>query len=829
MASLCLQPAAAATEAGDGVEVRPGRPSIPDKTAGLRAAEGLIRLHIDDGEGRIHVELPAEASAPEGIEMLYAAGIRSGLGSNPVGLDRSRLGEARLVRFRRVGGKVLLEELNTRYRALTESRSERKAVRDSFASSVLWAGEVEAESEDGGLLIDLTSFLTADVFGFARVLDASGQGSFTLEASRSAVDPDEAFAFPDNLEIDAILTFAGAKPGADVRETAPDPHAVTVTQHHSFVRLPDDGYKSRRFDPRAGSYAIEFMDYAAPLDQPLEKALIVRHRIEKVDPKAQRSKVTRPIVYYVDSGVPEPVRSALVEGAGWWMKAFDAAGFIDAFRVELLPEGVSPLDARYNVVSWVHRSTRGWSYGGGFVDPRTGEMIKGNVLLGSLRVRQDRLLFEGLAGTARTGTGSPDDPVELALARIRQLTAHEVGHALGLAHNFAASAYGRASVMDYPAPLVGIDAAGGLDFSRAYGIGTGAWDFHAIRYAYGEPARGQSEEAYVQDVIRDGLARHLLFITDHDARPAGAAQPVGNLWDNGEDPVAELERLLRIRGIALEAFGEDRVAVGRPLSLLREVFLPVYFHHRYQIAATAKMIGGLDYGYALRGDAHPSERMIDPARQAAALGAILRLLDPSTLDIPESALRLLVPRPFGYPSGRELNEGRTDPAFDALGVARTAARMAVGALLQPERTARLVDFHRRDAHQPGLGWLIGAIVRAAFDGPEPATDRLGALGRVARGAVVDGLIALASDGRVTDEVRAVVDDSLRGLRSRRGEGAAAGGDPHTALLADRIGRYLERRIAEPPGEPATVEPPPGDPIGSMPELAGCSREEPWSI
>ncbi len=806
--------------------------TIEERTREMEGRSGLLDLFIDRRAGAVWLVLPQGVSSAEGIQLIHGDGLRGGLGSNPVGLDRSRTGRSRHVAFRRVGARVLLEELNTGYRALTESAAERRAVKESFASSVIWGGAIEREERDGRVLVDFTSFLAGDIHGIARELEAAGQGTFTLDAGRSAVSLDEVLVFPDNVEVDAMLTFTGTKPGPFVQETAPDPFAVTLTHHHTFVRLPDPAYRPRRFDPRAGSFAISFLDYAAPLDEPLGKQWIVRHRLEKTDPGAARSRVKKPIVYYVDSGVPEPVRSALVEGAGWWTRAFEEAGFIDAFRVEILPEDVHPLDARYNVIHWVHRSTRGWSYGGGSVDPRTGEMMTANVRLGSLRVRHDRLLFEGLAGTSATGSGTPDDPVELALARIRQLSAHEVGHTLGLAHNFAASTYGRASVMDYPAPLVTARADGTLDFSRAYAAGVGEWDIHAIRFAYAEPPTGAGEAEFLEGVVEDGLSRGLVFLTDEDARPAGAAHPVANLWDNGSDPVEEMERVLEVRQIALSRFGEDRVTEGTALSLLQEVFVPVYFHHRYQFDAAAKLIGGLEYGYSVRGDPAPGARMIAADRQQAALAVMLRLLDPESLDIPESALQILLPRPFGHPGNRELTTSRTAPAFDAIGAAATAAAMAVSALLQPERAARLVDHRRRDATQPGLEWLLAGLTEKAFGAPLPSSRRLAALARTARSAVVEGLIALSAHPGATDEVRAATDGALRSLRARIEEVRAAAGEGqhHDALLSERIGRYLDRQIRDLPGEPASPPAPPGSPIGggrNVPAWAatGCSLHE----
>ena len=455
---------------------------VARQVAGLEARAGLVDLHLDRKTGRVLAVLPAP-SGPRGRvgEYLYVEGISTGVGSNPVGLDRGQLGEARLVELRRVGSRLLVEAQNLRFRALGAPTAEAEAVRESFASSVLWATEILAEDAAGRLLVDFTAIPAARRARRGERVSTAGQGSFTLDRERSAVDLDACLTFPRNVEFESVLTFAATSPGPEVRAVAPDPQAVTLVLHQSLVALPEAGYRPRTCDPRMGSFTLDFADYAAPLAERVDRRWIVRHRLEKVDPAAARSPARRPIVYYVDRAAPEPVRSALIEGAGWWREAFDAAGFVDAFRVELLPEGVHPLDVRYNVVQWVHRATRGWSYGGAIVDPRTGEMIKGHVTLGSLRVRQDRLLFEGLAGTDTTGSGATDDPIQLALARIRQLAAHEVGHTLGLAHNFAASAHRRASVMDYPAPLVAVREDGELDFSHAYDVGVGAWDRAAIR------------------------------------------------------------------------------------------------------------------------------------------------------------------------------------------------------------------------------------------------------------------------------------------------------------------------------------------------------------
>src|SRR5436305_1900674 len=326
---------------------------IASRTAGFERRAGLLDLYVDAKAGKIWLSVPPAGAGGEVGTYLYVEGIATGLGSNPVGLDRGQLGDSRLVTFRRVGNRLLVEQPNLRFRALSDNPDEQRVARESFASSVLWAGEIAASDPDGRALVDFTGFLVRDAHDVAARLKATGQGTWALDPARSAVDFANCFAFPANLELEALLTFQSQEPGPLVRQTAPSPEAVTFVQHHSLLRLPAPGYRPRAFDPRAGSYSVDFLNYAAPLAAPIETRWIVGHRLEKVDPTAARSRVRNPIVYYVDPGAPEPVRSALLEGAGWWREAFEKAGFIDAYRVELLPPGVNPLDARSTVTQWV--------------------------------------------------------------------------------------------------------------------------------------------------------------------------------------------------------------------------------------------------------------------------------------------------------------------------------------------------------------------------------------------------------------------------------------------------------------------------------------------
>lgn len=825
LAGCSSQRAAAPTPVTE-TESRPAPAPAPEPLPGpiekfVRGKErmrGLFEVVLDRASARVWLQLPKPDADGIVAEFLYVEALAHGLGSNPVGLDRGQLGETRVVRLRRIGRRLFVEQPNLAYRAVSESADERKSVEEAFARSILWAGKVAAEDPDGSFLVEFTDFVVRDAHDLAAKLESSGQGAYTLDKERSTLDPQMVLAFPDNLEFQALLTLAGKKPGPEVRSVTPTPEAITLVQHHSFVRLPDAGYTPRAFDPRSGALTIGYTDYAAPLDAPLEKRWIVRHRLHKKDPRAARSEPVKPIVYYVDRGAPEPVRLALIEGASWWNRAFEAAGYIDAFRVELLPEGAHPLDVRYNVIQWVHRSTRGWSYGSGVVDPRTGERIKGHVSLGSLRVRQDRRIFEGLLGAGDTGSGSPDDPVQLALARIRQLSAHEVGHTIGFAHNFAASTFaGRASVMDYPAPWVRVGENETLDVSAAYGVGVGVWDEFTVRYAYTDFAPGTDERAALIAMLDDAEAKGLRFLTDQDARPVGSAHPRAHLWDNGNDAAAALGEALEVRRIALERFGTGNLPAGEPLALLQETFVPVYLFHRYQLEAAVKMVGGVNYRHKVNGDGQPLASMVTAPRQRAALEAVLEALSPVRLDIREDILSLLLPRAYGLaPTQTELMRSRTAPIFDTMGAVATAMDLGVRLLLVPERCARLVDQERRDPNQLGLTGVIDALIERAFDRREDS-ERLRSLQRLFQRITVDRLMERAFDSDSPDAVRVVIEDRLALLQRRlmrRGEASQGLDAAHDAMIARDLDRFLYQREWNGPTGWRALPEPPGAPIGT---------------
>ena len=805
----------------DPADASPARPapkpgSIEAFVKDKERLPGFFDVIIDRDAAKIWLELPAADDDGLVAELLYVEGLAHGLGSNPVGLDRGKIGSTRVVRFERIGRKLFVVQPNLAFRATTDNADERRAVEQAFARSILWSGNVVAEAKDGRFIVDFTGFVVRDAFGVVETLRASEQGTFKLDAKRSTLDPRAVLAFPDNLEFEALLTFGSTKPGPEVRRVTPTPEAVTLVQHHSLVRLPDDDYEPRRFDPRSGALAIEFADYAAPLDEPIEKRWIVRHRLQKKDPTAARSAPVEPIVYYVDRGAPEPVRQALIEGASWWNQAFEAAGYVDAFQVKLLPADAHPLDVRYNVIQWVHRQTRGWSYGGGVVDPRTGERIKGHVSLGSLRVRQDRRIFEGMLGATNSGTGTADDPVQLALARIRQLSAHEVGHTIGFAHNFSASTWGgRASVMDYPAMWIRPAEDGTLDVSSVYDVGIGAWDETTVQYAYGDFPAGTDEDAALDAILRESALRGEEFISDGDARPVGGAHPTAHLWDNGRDAAASLREVLEVRRIALENFDLDNLPTGEPIGLLQQTFVPVYLYHRFQMEAAVKLIGGLDYAYAVGENGSAFARVVDEERQRDALDALLECIQPATLDIPDSTLALLAPRPYGYQgANRELMKSSSAPAFDALGAASTAADATLRLILAGPRCARLVDQERRMQTDFGLDEVLDALLESAFD-RRAETERERAIQREVQRVLVDRMIERAFDDATPNAVRVVIEDRLARLQNRLvrrggGEGIDAA---HDTILARDLDRFLyQREWNEPTGwRPEAL--PPGSPIG----------------
>jgi hypothetical protein len=808
--------------------------TISARTSGLQKIDGYFPLFWDAATGKMFMEI-----SRFNTEFLYQVSLPTGIGSNPVGLDRGQLGDTHIVFFERIGPKVLMMQPNYRYRAITNDPAERRAVEESFARSVIWGFKVEA-TEGDRVLVEATTFFLRDAHGVIDRLRRTRQGRYRYDESRSAFYMPRTKGFPKNTEVEAILTFSTDEdPGPLVGSTVPTPQAVTVREHHSLVELPDNGYTPRRHDPRVGVNGMMFYDYGSPITDPIEKRWAVRHRLQKKDPSAAVSEPVRPIVYYLDNGTPEPIRSALLEGARWWNQAFEAAGFKNAFQVEVLPPDADPMDVRYNMINWVHRSTRGWSYGSSIVDPRTGEIIKGNVTLGSLRVRQDYLIGTGLIppyknnGSADGSAGCelglmPEleylsdldpslDSAAMSIARIRQLSAHEVGHTLGLAHNFAASTYDRASVMDYPAPMVEI-RGNRLDLSNAYAKGIGEYDKFAIKYAYSHFAPGTNEAAELERILQEGVAAGMLFISDSDARPPGAAHPLASLWDNGDDPIAMLGHEMRVRRIGMSSFGLSSIRPGMPLSMLEAKLLPLYLHHRYQLQAAVKSLGGIYYTYAVRTASGPSpsrvQEIVASARQREALNAVLDTIKLEELALSPDILDLIPPRAFGYGGGTiELFSKRTDPKFDPVAAATIAADFAVSALLQHQRAARLIEFHARNRSNPDFKEVVDALAARTWKAPVPRDRYHASIAQAVQSLTLTRLMDLAANPDASPQVRAVATESLRELHRWLKSPASAGLDAaHRRASQDDIERFLTRPDAT-RKQTNPLSPPPGDPIG----------------
>jgi hypothetical protein len=776
----------------------------------LSKKDGFVPFYLDEEKGKIYLEITALDK-----EFLYVNSLTAGVGSNDIGLDRGQLGEDRLVEFRRTGNKVFLVHKNVGFRAYTSNPYEAKSIQDAFAESILWGFEIVQKNGES-YIVDATNFYLQDAHGVGETLTRTRQGTYRVEASRSGLYFPMTKNFPKNTEVEATITLTGTGAGGNLRSVTPTPEAVSVRMRHSFIELPDL-YSMRKFDPRAGYFFISYQDYTTPIAEPLVKRFISRHRLEKKDPSAAVSEVVEPIVYYLDRGTPEPVASALIEGGNWWAQAFEAAGFKNAFRVELAPEGLDLLDVRYNVIQWVHRSTRGWSYGSSVRDPRTGEILKGHVSLGSLRVRQDYLIAQGLLQPFEEGKAADPKLMEMALNRLKQLSAHEIGHTIGLAHSYATSANSRSSVMDYPHPMITETASGQLDFSQAYDLKIGEWDKWAIKYGYGNPAPGQSEEEFLEKTLLDTYAAGFEFITDSDSRDPSGVHPRSHLWDNGASASEEMMRLLRLRENRMKSFGMNAIRTGEPTAILEEVFVPLYLMHRYQLEATSKLIGGVDYNYKVKGDNQPEQKWVSAKDQNDALKALLTTISPSQLEVPAHILALIPPRPYGYGRNRETFPSRTGPTFDPIAPAENIVNVTFSFLFESGRANRVYLQNLQDKSLPGFESVLNQVTAQVFASTLPGGLK-DEIKLMTEATYVDHLIELSKNADASQTVRAITRKELEKIAEMTaGSGILAA---HRNYLEDKIEAYLE--LPETLSAPQVLKVPDGAPIGM--EEMNCEFE-----
>ncbi len=778
-----------------------------EKQKNLTSYDGYFNFHYNEEKDEIYLEV-----ATLDTEFLYVHSLATGLGSNDIGLDRGQIGDGVVVKFQKAGNKLLLVQPNQRYRAITDNELEKKSVGQAFAKSVLFGFPIK-EEKSGTYIIDITPFLMQDTHGVIDRLKFQKEGTYSVDKTRSALHLEKTKAFPKNVEFEALITYKGSASGGNIGSVAPNSKFLTMIQHHSFVELPDNGYKKREFDPRSGAISISYMDYATPVQEAITKRYIIRHRLEKKDPDQAMSEAKEPIVYYLDPGTPEPVRSALLDGATWWNDAYESIGFKNAFQVKMLPADADPMDLRYNLIQWVHRSTRGWSYGASVVDPRTGEILKGHVSLGSLRIRQDFLIAQALINQPFKDRDDNYQPMlDMALARIRQLSAHEVGHTIGFVHNFAASTKGRASVMDYPHPTVTLKD-GQIDVSNAYDTKIGVWDKVTVAYSYSEFKKGTDEKEALNKILDDAYQSGLRFISDSDARPQGGAHELAHLWDNGKSASEELENVLKVREVAIRNFSADNIRSNESYSILEDVFVPLYFFHRYQTEAAVKLIAGLDYNYAVKGDGQTIVESVASKKQKEALRQVLKTLSPEILAIPEDKLKLFPPRAFGYNRTRESFTGKTGVGFDALSVAATASDMSLSLLLHPERTSRLVQQKSLDQKQLGLLETLDELIKLSF--MTKSKDRYSKeIQHTVRANVLKHLMNLSSDTRAYPQVNAIAYGKIVDLKSLlKSKTDDAADTMYNEYYLNQINRFLEK----PSTFKALPSPkiPDGSPIGSF--------------
>tara|TARA_B100001059_G_scaffold225177_1_gene252076 strand:+ start:446 stop:2806 length:2361 start_codon:yes stop_codon:yes gene_type:complete len=760
--------------------------------------QGFMNFYYNNDSGKIILDIDKLDT-----EFMYINSLSRGVGNNDLGLDRGQLGNSRIVYFTKRGNKILLIQPNLRYVSNSSNYLENKAVEEAFARSVLFGFDIIEISNDT-YKIDLTPFLINDAHGVSQRLKSSNAGSYSLNKSMSAIDLERTKAFPKNIEFDVILTFTGSPAGNLVRSVTPTASNLTVNQHHSFVELPDNNYIKRKFDPRSGSNPFIVYDYSTPIDKKLEQRFIVRHRLNKKYPNQEISVPVEPIIYYIDNGTPEPVKTALIEGGNWWNQAFESAGYKDAFRIEVLPEDADPMDVRYNLIQWIHRSTRGWSYGASIIDPRTGEIIKGQVSLGSLRVRQDYMILSGLL----------DNPNDIdnkklikktSLDRIRQLSAHEIGHTLGFAHNYISSAKNRSSVMDYPHPKIDI-VNGKINIDNAYSKNIGDWDKISVKYAYTDIQ--ENEDLELNLIIEEAVNKGLYFLSDSDSRPIGSANPLSHLWDNGELPYKELNKLLKVRDLALQNIDLENLVDGEPYDRIEDILVPIYMLHRYQIEATAKAIGGVDYLYFVKNRNNDKVKFVNSKLQIESLESLLNVLNPKNLTLPNNLIDILSPRSFRNPRTRENFESKTGVTFDYINASSSVVNHTFKFLMNSERINRINQQNMFGENILKLDKYLMMISNSIFDNKKMSLYESSINNNVAS-LFLDHLFLAFNNSKTNDLSKSIILSSIMINLERLSNNP----NDYNNFLMNKIRGFLDNPDKYKPIEKTKI--PDGSPIGNF--------------
>jgi hypothetical protein len=729
---------------------------------------------------------------------LLTVSLSQGLGSSDLWLDRGRAGKARLAEFRRVGDRVLFAVRNKHFLTSGDEAAVR-AGEESFALSVVWSAPVLRE-ENGAAVVDATGLVLADHDRVAEHLYAHEQGDYTIDESASLPLVADCRTGPGAVRLPALLTFRGPGRGQAVRAVAADPRALTVVQQLNLMRLPASPLTVRRYHPASGGYGIGYADHG----------LVGRAGTQvKFQPRFRAEPGGCPIVFQVDPAVPEPFRSAVVEGGNWWQRAFARIGLPDAYRVEPGGDGFDPYDPDVNGVVWVHRAGRGWSLGQGLTDPRTGEILHARVRLGSQRVEQVRALGEALLAPY----GHPDEAErlaaveELVLARLRQLAAHEIGHALGFMHNFAGTQHPEPSVMDYPHARIRVTEEGTLDLTSAYGTGLGPWDHFLVAHAYGRFG-DVDEETALAELRREAAESGLTYLSDEDAQGPNAAHADAVPWVSGPDALQALETMLRVRRIALDGFSRGVLPPDRQTGELEERAVQLHLLHRHEVTAVARLVGGVRYAYGLASEDGRGAQAVDAVTQHTALTRLAELLRAEQLALPYTVLDTLTPPAIRYDRTDQYLDTGAGRIFDPFEAVRVATALVTQQLLDPARLNRAAWQHAADPAAPGVADIVDALLTATWRRTDPVPTELpggAAVQHTADWTLLNHLLTLLDDTALHAPVRMSLRGAVRRLaaelRCQGDEQAREAGELIRAFLADAGSVRVDPLPRVPPGAP----------------------------